>query len=215
LSLETTKELKTQRNNLETYLENNFNIDSVKSLADIYFKLEDVELAISEYEKVLQSDSSDYDAMTKLARSYVYLETEKDAMKAEDLLTKVIASKKYSGKELAKIYLYRAEARDVLSSKPQDEYTGKRSYDLIIASKLDSLNPEVYYQLGIYYDDNGYYESALESFAKAISVDEDLSKKEGREPNKKYYSEFNRTKKNYLFFGHVNDANKFKIVSKK
>jgi len=191
---------------------NDSNITNHLELGNIYSKLDKTSKAINEYNKVLELDSTNIEALYGRAKTYVYEENLDKMNAAEKDLTKVIASKKYSGKELAQIYLIRAEARDNQSEIPQDAYSAKRSYDLIVASQLDSLNPEIQYELGFYYDDNEYYDASLESFIKAADLEERLAKKENREVNPKYEKEFNRTKNNYELFGRVKDSERFKIV---
>jgi len=213
---QTNKELKKDEKRLLEFLEKHpSNIDSTKKLADIQFKLDNIDDATYTYEKILRFDSTDTHAMFNLAKCYIYGEHEEELKKAENIITKIIFSKRYDKELLTKLYLNRAEVRSLLSSKPNDEYSGKRSYDLIMASKLDSLNPNIFYELGIYYDDNGFYESALESFAKAVNLEEQIAKQENRNMNTIYIREFTKTKNNYKLFGRVSDANKFNVISKK
>ena len=209
---QTKKDLRHQKKELiEKYGEIPSNPDTLKKLANTYFLLDEQQNAVEAYSAYLKKNPQDMDARLKLAQTYIY--EEKGAL-AEKELTTIILSKQYSGKELAKLYLLRAEAREMQSSSPQDEYAGKQSYDLIRASKIDSLNPKTFLDLGIYYDDNGYFESALEALAKAAEIEQKLAKQEGRDIDMQYFRQFNKTKNNYKLFGRVSDANKFKIVQK-
>lgn len=212
---QTDKELKERSKELiQLNLENDSNITNHLELGNIYLKLDKTNKAITEFNYVLNLDSTNINATYNRAKAFVYGENNDMMKQAEKDLTKVIASKTFSDKELAKVYLVRAEARNNLSEKPQDEYAAKRSYDLIMASKLDSLNPQIQYKLGLFYDDNEYYDASLESFIKAADLEKRLAIKENREVDNKYTKEFNRTKSNYELFGRVKDAERFKIVEK-
>lgn len=136
-------------------------------IASYNIKLNNVEAGISILEELVMMSQSAYDVTVELAKAYI---SQKEYEKAlEQYTTLLDKANQKEAKSLRTLIceMYISWATDVAA---KGEYDTAFSY-LSKASDYDALNPEVYYNKALLYNEQKSYSSAVECLNRALEYD--------------------------------------------
>jgi tetratricopeptide (TPR) repeat protein len=134
------------------------NTEFNRRLAELRLQEGNFSQAIKEYDKMIATDSSNFEAWYDLGSLYLRM---KDSAKAVEALEKSFALMpiNYSGMALANIYVAQKNRRVLEIS------------DIILSRDTAQIQTEPVYMKGVYYSDVGQYDSALAQFDEVIRRD--------------------------------------------